>query len=68
MKLIKFIAAAVLVVSTSLVSGGQSPSSAGVKQDVARVCPNWPHCREVEIIGENTTKLQVKTEVVRKAA
>lgn len=49
MKLIKFIAAAVLVVSTSLVSGGQAASAVGFKQDLARGCPNWPYCREVEV-------------------
>lgn len=67
MKLIKFIAAAALVVSTSLVSGVNS-APAGVTQDVAGVCPNWPHCRDVEIADQLMgLDEQMKAEVVRKA-
>jgi hypothetical protein len=51
MKLIKFIAAAALVASTFLVSGGNAASSVGVAQDIA-ACPNWPYCRDVEIVDQ----------------
>lgn len=52
MKLIKFIAAAALVASTSLFSGGfVAPVSA--TQQIA-VCPNWPHCRDVDITDHST--------------
>ncbi|MGY5796761.1 hypothetical protein [Rheinheimera faecalis] len=50
MKLIKFIAAAALIASTFLVSGGNA-ASVGVTQDVA-ACTNWPYCRGVEIIDQ----------------
>lgn len=49
MKLIKFIAAVALVASTSFVSGGQHTSS-GAIQTIADPCPNWPFCRDVEIV------------------
>ncbi len=55
MKLIKFIAAAALVASTFLVSGGNA-ASVGVTQDVA-TCTNWPYCRDVEIVDQ-TDELQ----------
>jgi hypothetical protein len=64
MKLIKFIAAAALVVSTSLVSG-TSATPAGLTQDVAGVCPNWPFCREIEIAEQGQDlQLQLKTKVL----
>ncbi len=50
MKLIKFIAAAALVASTSLVSGG-NVSPAGVSPQIA-ACYNWPFCRDVESIEQ----------------
>lgn len=67
MKLIKFIAAAALVASTSLVSGGNA-TSAGQTQAVAGVCPDWPYCRDVEI-AEQGTDLQhhLKIEAASKA-
>ncbi len=90
MKLIKFIAAAALVASTSLMSAGSvapaglEPQIAGCTNwpfcreielrnsessvNLARGCTNWPFCREVEIIDQSLAQLQVKTEVVRKAA
>ena len=49
MKLIKFIAAAALVASTSFISGGQS-TSFGSTQTIAAPCHNWPFCRDVEIV------------------
>jgi hypothetical protein len=50
MKLIKFIAAATLVVSASFASAGNNDvSAAGINEDLARVCPDWPYCRGVEI-------------------
>lgn len=52
MKLFKFIAAAVLIVSTSLVSGGNAAPT-GVTQDMVAYCPNWPYCRDVEINDQN---------------
>ncbi|MBY0416551.1 MAG: hypothetical protein K2W88_00620 [Pararheinheimera sp.] len=55
MKLIKFIAAAALVASTFLVSGGKA-ASVGVTQDVA-TCTNWPYCRGVEN-ADQATELQ----------
>jgi hypothetical protein len=51
MKLIKFIAATALVASTSIVSA-VSPAPTGFTQEVARVCPNWPHCRDVEVTDQ----------------
>lgn len=58
MKLIKFIAAAALVASTSLVSGGHvaAVGVTNVTQDIA-ACTNWPFCRDVEIV-EQTDELQ----------
>jgi hypothetical protein len=53
MKLIKFIVAATVVASTSLVSGGNA-APVGVTQDVAIICPVWPHCRDVDF-SEPTT-------------
>lgn len=50
MKLVKFIAAAALIASTFLVSGGNA-ASVGVTQDVA-VCTNWPYCRGVETVDQ----------------
>lgn len=47
MKLIKFIAAAALVASTSLVSGGNA-APVGATQGIA-ACTNWPYCRDVEV-------------------
>ena len=55
MKLIKFIAAAALVASTSLVSGGNA-APAGVTPQIA-ACYNWPYCRDVEI-ADQTTELE----------
>ncbi|HJS15549.1 MULTISPECIES: hypothetical protein [Rheinheimera] len=55
MKLIKFIAAAALVASTSLVSGGNA-APAGVAPQIA-ACYNWPYCRDVEI-ADQTTELE----------
>jgi hypothetical protein len=52
MKLIKFIAAAALVASTSLVSGGNA-APAGVAPQIA-ACTDWPFCRDVEIADETT--------------
>jgi hypothetical protein len=52
MKLIKFIAAAALVASTSLVSGGNA-APAGVAPQIA-ACQDWPFCRDVEIADETT--------------
>jgi hypothetical protein len=68
MKLIKFIAAAALVASTSLLSGGNT-AAVGAMQEIAGVCPDWPHCR-VDNIADQTTDLQqqMKTAVVLKAA
>lgn len=51
MKLIKFIAAAALVASTSLVSGGNAVS-VGVSPQIAASCYNWPHCRDVDIADQ----------------
>lgn len=67
MKLIKFIALTALVASTSLVSG-VNPAPRGFTEDVARVCPNWPHCRDVELSDQNAGLQQSNKEVVRKAA
>lgn len=47
MKLIKFIAAAALVASTSLVSAG-SVAPAGLEPKTA-ACTDWPYCREIEL-------------------
>lgn len=67
MKLIKFIAAAALVASTSLVSGGNA-TAVGHTQAVAGVCPDWPHCRGVEIADQAVDLQQdLKIEAVRKA-
>jgi len=52
MKLIKFIAAAALVASTSLVSGG-NVAAVGVAPQIA-ACTDWPYCRDVEIADETT--------------
>jgi len=52
MKLFKFIAAAFLISSTSLVSGGNAAST-GVNQAAVAYCPNWPYCRDVEITEQN---------------
>jgi len=54
MKLIKFIAAAALVASTSLVSGGHiaAVGVTSVTQDIA-ACTNWPFCRDVEIVDQS---------------
>jgi uncharacterized protein (DUF1499 family) len=52
MKLIKFIAAAALVASTSLVSGG-NVAAVGVTPQIA-ACTDWPFCRDVEIADETT--------------
>lgn len=90
MKLIKFIAAAALVASTSLVSAGNvapagfAPQTAACTDwpfcreielrntesslNVARGCTDWPFCREVETISQSLASVQVKAEVVRKAA
>ncbi len=90
MKLIKFIAAAALVASTSLVSAGNVAPAGLVPQtaactdwpfcreielrntesslNVARGCTDWPFCREVETISQSLASVQVKAEVVRKAA
>lgn len=65
MKLIKFIAAAALVASTSLVSDA-TETSTGATQSVAGVCYDWPFCREVEIFEETSTIQQLKAEVTRK--
>ena len=58
MKLIKFIAAAALVASTSLVSGVHvtAVGATSVTQDIA-ACTNWPFCRDVEIV-EQSDELQ----------
>lgn len=67
MKLIKFIAAAALVASTSLVSGGNA-TAVGHTQAVAGVCPDWPYCRGVEIADQVVDLQQdLKTEAVLKA-
>lgn len=47
MKLIKFIAAAALVASTSLMSAG-SVAPASLEPQIA-ACTNWPFCREIEL-------------------
>lgn len=67
MKLIKFIAAAALVASTSLVSGGNA-TSVGHVQAVAGVCPDWPHCRGEGIADQTADQQQhLKMEAVLKA-
>ncbi len=67
MKLIKFIAAATLVASTSLVSGGNA-APVGVTQDVAIICPVWPHCRDVEIAEQTIDANEfMKIQAIRKA-
>jgi hypothetical protein len=64
MKLIKCIAVAALVVSTSLVSA-TSATPTGFTQDVAGVCPNWPFCRDVEITEQGQDlQQQLKTKVL----
>jgi len=57
MKLIKFIAAAALVVSTSLVSGGNAAPAGVAPQIQIAACYNWPFCRDVEI-ADQTTELE----------
>ena len=52
MKLIKFIAAASLVASTFLVSGGNAAPAAVAPQ--AAACTNWPFCRDVEIKDDSS--------------
>ncbi len=67
MKLIKFIAAAALVISTSLVSGGNA-STVDQSQAVAGVCPNWPHCRDVDFSEPTADAAQHLTiDALRKA-
>ncbi|MDF3123916.1 hypothetical protein [Rheinheimera sp. 1928-s] len=56
MKLIKFIAAAALIASTSLVSGA-NPAPVSVAPDTIAACMNWPFCRDVEI-SEQTTEVK----------
>jgi hypothetical protein len=66
MKLIKFIAAAALVASTSLISGGNDALSH--TQAVAGVCPNWPYCRDVDFSDQTLDVQQHMTiEAIRKA-
>jgi hypothetical protein len=67
MKLIKFIAAAALVASTSLVSGGNA-TTVGDTQAVAGVCPNWPHCRGVDFEDqtlESTTQVVITQSAIK---
>jgi hypothetical protein len=71
MKQLKFIAAAAVLASTSLVSG-EAPVNSGVTteatSDVARVCPVWPYCRDVEIAEQLTETVQpLQQAIVRKA-
>ncbi len=53
MKLIKFIAAASLVASTFLVSGGNAAPDTVVAPQIA-ACTDWPFCRDVEIKDETS--------------
>ncbi|WP_233078518.1 hypothetical protein [Rheinheimera soli] len=57
MKLIKFIAAAALIASTSLVSGGNA-APVGVAPATIASCYNWPFCRDVEITEQTTEQQQ----------
>ena len=66
MKLIKFIAAVALVASTSLVSGG-NPTSVSSTFSVAGVCPDWPHCRGVEIAEQAAEQHHIKLNSIRKS-
>ncbi|MBU0913655.1 MAG: hypothetical protein KKF22_14060 [Gammaproteobacteria bacterium] len=50
MKLIKFIAAAALVASSSLVSGGNI-GAVDVAPQIA-ACTDWPFCREIEVADQ----------------
>ena len=69
MKLIKFIAAAALVASTSLVSGGNAAPAGVAPQIQIAACYNWPFCRDVEIADQAAgLQPQIQTQVVRKAA
>ena len=66
MKLIKFIAAAALVASTSLFSGGNA-TAVGHTQTVAGVCPNWPYCRDVDFTEQATDTQHMTIDALRKA-
>jgi hypothetical protein len=71
MKHIKFIAAAAVLASTSLVSGEASVNAVittEVTSDVARVCEEWPFCRDVELAEQLTDTVQPQQQaIVRKA-
>jgi len=69
MKQLKFIAAAAVLASTSLVSGEASiTTTTELAPNIARACPEWPYCRDVELAEQLTDTAQpLQQAIVRKA-
>jgi hypothetical protein len=63
MKLIKIIAVATLLASTSIVSA-KAPAAvnAELSPNVARACTDWPYCREIEVADQSLNAARACTD------